>query len=299
MESYDLILLTENRFDNPEQRTPYINNVLLEDEILMRSLEKRGLKVARYAWENQDVNWKDTKYILIRTPWNYHSKWDAFFTWFEKTSQYTPFLNPEAIVLWNLDKRYLFDLEKKGVNIAKTRILEKGSDRSLKSAFLELQCEEAVLKPLISAGGRQTFRLNASNIHEHEGILKELLLSEAMMIQEFQKSIPIDGELSLMYFGGKYTHAVLKKAKAGDFRVQDNFDGTVHDHVASAEEKAFAEFTLSKVKPLPIYGRVDIFSDNNGRLALAELELIEPELWFRNHPPAADVFADEILQLLA
>ena len=97
-----------------------------------------------------------------------------------------------------------------------------------------------------------------------------------------------------MMVDGKFTHAVLKKAKAGDFRVQDDFGGTVVDYSPNKEEIAFAEKAISASPKETTYGRVDIFYDNDNRLSLGELELIEPELWLRKHPTAADKLSDAI-----
>ena len=106
-----------------------------------------------------------------------------------------------------------------------------------------------------------------------------------MLFQEFQHQIQSKGEMSLMMIDGKFTHAVLKKAKPGDFRVQDEFGGTVVDYAPNKEEIAFAEKAIAACPKETIYGRVDIFYDNENRLSLGELELIEPELWFENIPP--------------
>jgi glutathione synthase/RimK-type ligase-like ATP-grasp enzyme len=115
-----------------------------------------------------------------------------------------------------------------------------------------------------------------------------------MLVQEYQEGINKDGEVSYMLFGGKFTHAVLKKAKGDDFRVQDDFGGSVHDHSPSQVEIHFAEHIVNVSRPGIPYARVDIMRDNRGDLTLGELELFEPELWFRKYPPAADIFADII-----
>ena len=102
------------------------------------------------------------------------------------------------------------------------------------------------------------------------------------------------GEVSLMIMGGKFTHGVLKIAKLGDFRVQDDFGGSVQDYKPTTEEIDFAEKTIQACDPPPSYARVDIIRDNNDKLALIELELIEPELWFRLQPKAAQMLAEAI-----
>ena len=97
-----------------------------------------------------------------------------------------------------------------------------------------------------------------------------------------------------MIFDGKFSHAILKKAKEGDFRVQDDFGGTVHDYSPSKEEVEFALKVIKACKSAPLYGRVDIVWDQEKNIYLSELEIIEPELWIRNHPKSAESIAEAI-----
>ncbi|MGL4422219.1 MAG: hypothetical protein ACRCZF_16235, partial [Gemmataceae bacterium] len=129
-------------------------------------------------------------------------------------------------------------------------------------------------------------------------ILSKLLTEEAMIVQPFQADITQTGEDTLMVFGGKYSFAVRKVVKPGDFRVQDDFGGTVHRYEPTAEQIELAEHAMAACSPVPVYGRVDMVRGNDGRLAIMEMELIEPELWLRYHPPAADTFADAVVQFL-
>ena len=119
-----------------------------------------------------------------------------------------------------------------------------------------------------------------------------------MMFQEFLNDIIKSGEISLVMIGGKYTHAVRKIAKNGDFRVQDDHGGTVERHQATNKEIIFAENCIKQCPFNPIYARVDIVYDNNNNPSLSELELIEPELWFRNNNDSVKKLVDEILKLL-
>ncbi len=122
-------------------------------------------------------------------------------------------------------------------------------------------------------------------------LLATLLADEALIVQPFQDDVVRTGEDTLMVFGGRYSQAVRKVPKACDFRVQDDHGGTVHDHEPTAEQVELAERAAAACHPAPVYGRVDMVRDNAGRLAVMELELIEPELWLRAYPPAADRFA--------
>ena len=119
-----------------------------------------------------------------------------------------------------------------------------------------------------------------------------------MLVQPFIETISELGEASLMVFDGKFTHAILKKAKPGDFRVQDDFGGTVHDYVPTQKEINFAEKVFEACEQKPTYGRVDIVWDNSKNFFLSELEIIEPELWIRNYPKSAERMAQAVKKIL-
>lgn len=147
---------------------------------------------------------------------------------------------------------------------------------------------------MFRGAARHTYKIGKDEIGKHESIFKELIAEEALMLQEFQHHIVSEGEISMMLFNGSFTHAVLKIAKAGDFRVQDDFGGTVHEYQPTEEQIAFAQNVVHAAPQLPMYARVDIFKDNDGNWALAELEIFEPELWFRLKPEAAGLLAKAI-----
>ncbi|WP_191859897.1 ATP-grasp domain-containing protein [Hanstruepera ponticola] len=287
----DIVILTDKRYLKDSKNDAYKHNVFYEDFLVQDALNKQGLKTLRLAWDDDNFNWSETKAVLFRTTWDYFDRFNEFSKWLTQVSEVTTLFNSENIIRWNLDKHYLLDLEKAGVRIAKTHFIETGTSITLVQLHEQLNWEETVLKPCISGAARHTYKLNKNNLSEHESIFKALITQESMMLQPFQHNIVSEGELSLMVFNGQFTHAVLKKAKDGDFRVQDDFGGTVHGYVPSKEEIAFAQNAVKACPELPIYARVDIFTDNQGQIALSELELIEPELWFRNHPKAADVLA--------
>ncbi len=203
-------------------------------------------------------------------------------------------LNSEEIIRWNIDKHYLQDLQQNGVHICESYFVEKGNSLTLKELSKKYSLTEFVLKPCVSGAARHTYKINQKNINNHETIFSKLIAIEAMILQPFQYNIVEKGEISLMVMNGTFTHAVLKIAKLGDFRVQDDFGGSVHSYTPSKEEILFAENAVRACFELPTYARVDVFTDNNGKLAIAELELIEPELWFRKHPAAADELAKGI-----
>jgi len=295
---YDITILTDARYVNPIERDDYINNVLLEDELVIKQLEAKDLKVHRTNWDNPDFDWGSTKYVLFRAIWDYFDRFPEFSKWLGEVQNKTKLINPAEQIVWNMDKHYLKDLEDAGVNIVKTNFVEIGDTRTLKQAIAESGWEHVILKPAVSGGARHTYKIKPGESDQHEGIFKELIAKEAMLIQPFINSIMEKGEVSFMVFGGKYSHAVLKKAKAGDFRVQDDHGGTVHNYQASVKEIEFVQNVMAKCKTVPVYGRVDVAWDNNNELALVELEIIEPELWFRESENSSKMLADAVVDYL-
>lgn len=299
MNEFDITILTDKRYDSPSIINPYIQNVLHEDNLLFVALEKEGLKVCRTYWDNPNFDWSTTKYIIFRTTWDYFDRFDEFSTWLEKVNRLTTLINPKSLIYWNIDKHYLQDLEKLGVRIPPTLFIEKGDNSSLKETIEKTNWTEFILKPAISGAARHTYRINRNELSDYEAQFSALIANESMLIQEYQKQITTKGEIAFMIFGGKFSHAILKTAKPGDFRVQDDFGGTISSFEPNENEIRFAEDIVSKLSPIPIYARVDVIWDNNDDLCIGEIELIEPELWFRMAPLSADKCAKAIINFIA
>ncbi len=295
--TFDIVLLTEDRFYNPPVLTNYINNILLDDQILKTAFEKQGLRVTRKSWSDSSFDWSTVRFAIFRTIWDYFVRFDEFKIWLDTTSQKTQFINSLPLVKWNMDKHYFIDLNNKGIHTVATQFIEIGNNVNLKALFEQQNEELCVIKPAVSGATRHTYKLNKNSVAELEPIINKLIQTEAFLIQPFQKEIIEKGEVAMMVIGGKFTHAVLKKSKPGDFRVQDDFGGTLHDYNPTAEEIHFAEAAVKACFELPLYGRVDFIRDNTSALAIMELEIIEPELWFRRFPAAADKLAIEISRL--
>ena len=176
-------------------------------------------------------------------------------------------------------------------------LITKEDNLTLESLFNKYDFNEAIIKPTISGAARETYRISKNNFYNYEQKFLDLKLNEDLIFQEFLNNIITQGEISLIFIGYKYTHAVKKVAKKGDFRVQDDHGGSIEVYNANNEEIIFAKSCLDKCPTLPIYSRVDIIYDNNNELSLGEIEMIEPELWFRNNKDAAKLLANEINKL--
>ena len=293
----DIVILTDK--DNLAQFDKNHNKQIgfIEDSLLQDALINQGLIVERIAWDDPYFDWTSTKSIIFRSTWDYFYRFPEFSKWLKEVSEKTKLINSKDIIYWNIDKHYLLDLQAKGVYIATSHFIEKGSKNTLQELHKKLGWTETVLKPCISGTARHTYKLNSSNLDEHEAIFKSLIAKEAMILQPFQNDIVNRGEASLMFFGEQYSHAVLKVAKENDFRVQSDFGGTVEKYKPTQEEIAFGKHVIKSCSELPSYARVDIFNDNEGKIALSELELIEPELWYRLHPEAAKIHASQLVKV--
>ncbi|MHC4903472.1 MAG: ATP-grasp domain-containing protein [Planctomycetota bacterium] len=294
----DVALLTESRYEKPDQPDWYVSQILAEDGLLQAALRRRGLHSVRVDWARDDFRWSDARCALFRTTWDYFHRADEFLAWLDRVSGQTRLINAPAVIRWNMDKHYLDDLRDRGIHTVPTHFVEAATSASLPVVLAETGWEEAVLKPVISGAARHTYRVDARNATEHDAVFRQLLEAEAVMLQPFQRAIVDTGELSLMVIGGEYTHAVRKVARPEDFRVQDDHGGTVHPYTPRPNEIRFAERAVRACNPPPVYARVDMLCDNDGELAVMELELVEPELFMRLHPPAAEALAHHVAEAL-
>ena len=294
---YDVVILTDSRYENPKNKNWYINQVLEEDQLLINEIKKTGLSVCKKDWNSKEFNWSNSRIAIFRSTWDYFDRFDEFFLWKEKIKNKLYFVNSSKLIDWNIDKIYLKDLKLKGINIPKSIFIKKNKLTTVKELFEKTNFKIAVLKPNISGAARHTYKIKKIEASSYEDIFKKLIITENMIFQEFIHDIEKHGEISLVLIAGKYTHAVRKKARKGDFRVQDDHGGTVEKYNALKEEVLFAEHCITLCPEKPVYARVDIIYDNKGRICLNELELIEPELWFRNFPKAAMLLAQEIKRL--
>jgi len=292
----DVALLTDSRY-TASFALPgdaYFGNILQDDALLQEALGKLGLSSTRVDWADPDVDWGRFRCAVFRTTWDYFDRIHAFRAWLDAAEAATCLLNPASLVRWNLDKRYLGELARQGVPVVPSRWLERGDSTPLAALLEETGWKEAVIKPCISGAARLTFRVDRTTAADVDARLRTPRATEAFLLQPFQEAVLHSGEVTLVVVGGNVTHGVRKRARPGDFRVQDDHGGTVHPHTPSTREVDIAVRAMAACPSPPAYGRVDLVEDNRGGLALMELEIIEPELWLRAHPPAAEALAKAI-----
>lgn len=293
----DVVILTEDRYLRPDARDWYQRQIQLEDGLVADALAARGLAVARRSWSDAGMDWSRCRCALFRSTWDYFDRFGEFAPWLERVASSTRLFNDADLVRWNLDKHYLAVLASRGTPIVPTRFVDAGESITLGRIMDEQGWDEIVFKPVVSGAARLTHRVGRDTLAGHEALFERCVRAESMMVQAFQPAILDEGELSLIVIGGTTTHAIRKVARRGDFRVQDDHGGSVHPHEALGEERRFAEAAVAACPSLPLYARVD-FVRSDGGFRLMELELVEPELFFRFSPAAAGSLADEIVRRL-
>ena len=299
MKKYDVVVLTDSRYVNPLKTNTYISNVLREDELVINALKEKNLSVVKKDWNDSIFDWETTRSILFRSTWDYFDKFELFKKWFNKTKNKCLMINSTETIEWNIDKHYLLDLQEHQIPIPNSEFIKRGSSIDLSLLMQKKNWNEIVVKPTISGAAKNTYRLKEEEIIQFGPTWEKLIYKEDFIVQEFQNNVITEGEVAMIVIGGKFTHAVLKKAKEGDFRVQDDFGGSIAIYNPSEEMVKLAEKCTRILTPIPSYARVDIIWDNLMDLAVSELELIEPELWFRLNPNAAQKLAQHVDLILS
>jgi glutathione synthase/RimK-type ligase-like ATP-grasp enzyme len=294
----DIALLTEHRYAAPSapEGNWYLANILRDDALLTDALAAHGLTTQRIDWADPSVDWSRFRAAVFRTTWDYFERIDAFRAWLQRIERETHLINAPETIWWNLDKHYLADLEARGIPVVPSVYLEAGTTHSIADLIAELGYTEAVVKPCVSGAAWHTYRLTPASAAEIDARIHPLRPTTAFMLQPFMADIVSGGELTLVVIDGVVTHAVRKVPKQGDFRVQDDHGGSWSEYIPGADEIAFAERAVAACVPQPLYGRVDLVRDAAGELRVMELELIEPELWLRTHPAAAQRMARAIAE---
>lgn len=269
-----------------------------DDRLAVECLQRQGVQVEPLVWDSDLQRVRDFAGIVIRSCWDYHLKPQRFLHWLSQIeAQQVPLWNSLSVVAWNLDKSYLRHLGERGVAIPPTVWLQKNSQANLLAILNERGWEKAVVKPTISATAYQTWITSPAKAPSDQPALEEMLTRSGVMVQQFVDEIQTHGEWSFVFFLKKYSHAVLKRAKSGDFRVQDQFGGYLDDSSPSASLIAQAQLIVDVIEEPLLFARVDGI-EIDGKFQLMELELIEPLLFLSQDPLASQRFSQAIVSLL-
>ncbi len=258
-----------------------------DDDLAIGPLNSLGWEVETLSWRDPSIDWNSFYLVVIRTTWDYQKYPEEFLETLAKIDTSSARLeNPIEIVRWNLDKRYLRDLDKKGVRIVPTIWDAEYDAAEFGSWQKRLAADELIIKPTVSATAQNTFRLRRFDTE-----IADIFSERPFMVQPFLNTITDEGEYSLFFFNGELSHTILKAPKTGDFRVQEEHGGMISEAEPSEKLLDAARKAIDAIDRSLLYARVDLVRDHDDEFALMELELIEPALYLRMNADAPQRFA--------
>lgn len=255
---------------SPIRRTDAFEHDYMMDA-LRGPFEARGMRVEDVAWDDPKADWADYAAVIIGTTWDYWDRLEEFLAALERIERQTRLFNGSALVRWNARKTYLRELETKGAKLIPTLWLDVADEAAAKAAFDTLGADDLVFKRQVGAGAKDQHRVKRG-----EPIPA---MPHAMMVQPFLPMIQTEGELSFIFIDGEFSHALIKRAQPGDYRIQSTYGGREEKITPSAEDLAAARAIIGTLDEAPLYGRVDMLRGEDGGLLLMELEVIEPYLY--------------------
>jgi glutathione synthase/RimK-type ligase-like ATP-grasp enzyme len=268
------------------------------DAYVARALAERGLSVTARAWNDPHARFDGFDLVVFRSNWDYHHAPEAFARWLDRwEASGARFWNPPALIRWNLTKRYLLDLDRAGVTIVPTVILEDEGPTPLAALLAERGWTMAVVKPVVSASAHHTVLVPPGAASAVGRSIDTGEIRRPVMVQPFIEDIRTRGEWSLVFIDGRFTHSALKRPGPDDFRVQSRYGGMAVAAPAPPEVVAAGQRALGALPVPPLYARVDGV-DTAGGFLLMEVELHEPGLFFSMAPSAAEALADAIIRRL-
>lgn len=275
----------------------YDNGVENEDKRVIQYLIKKNNEIVTQSWTDTSVDWKAYDFLLVKSPWDYFNKPLAFSAWLHKMeTEGIVMFNSATTIRWNANKLYMQDIAAAGYPVVPFQMLDKGYHFRADDFFDQFGTDTLIFKPLVGGGAKNTFKITPDNQIETQQKANELLKDEAYLIQPFVSEIIKNGEISLVYFGGKFSHAVQKLPKTGDFRVQHFFGGKIQALSPSKDLLKLGDEIIKSFAPDTLYGRVDLVETRSG-YQLMELELIEPFLFLFTNPLADDNYYDALLRI--
>ncbi|MCV2886207.1 hypothetical protein OE749_16055 [Aestuariibacter sp. AA17] len=264
------------------------------DHLAQRELETLGWHVESVSWRDASANWDDFAIVVIRSPWDYQDAPEAFMKVLSEIDDSSAMLlNDFTTVSWNMSKTYLADLADRGIGIVPTQYHEHFELGALKQALAAFSTDKLVIKPVVSANADFTYIIAADSLQESVLAYQQDFSDRPFMLQPYIHSIATEGEYSLFYFNGEYSHCILKTPKQGDFRVQEEHGGRLKCVEPEPTLLQAASDTINAITSTLLYARIDFIRHQDAFL-LMEVELIEPSLYFNMDEQSAKRFADAL-----
>lgn len=272
--------------DSPERRADAFEHDQMMD-CLGAAFAAHRDTVDAVAWDDENADWSRFDAVLIGSTWDYQDSLDSFLERLAEIESQTQLFNGSEIVQWNCRKTYLKSLDSRGIKTVPTIWLDRATDITIAEAFDALGCDDLVIKRQVGANAEGQFRLKRGEPIPN--------MPKPMMAQPFLPAIQSEGEMSLIFIDGIFSHGLVKSAAEGDYRIQSSYGGRERRCEPSVADIATASRTLEALDETPLYARVDMVRGADGNMLLMELELVEPFLY----PLQSDGLGERIYDALA
>lgn len=262
-------------------------------ELILAAGDKRGVAFETVYWDEPDLAARGFDCAVIRTCWDYTARADEFVETLERHERGgLRVYNTSQVVRWNARKTYLREL---GASAIETIWAERADAHTVAKAFDALDAAEIVIKPQVGAGSVATVRLKRNAWSEADLIDGP---TGPAMIQPYLRAIESEGERSLFWFGGVFSHAIRKVPNAGSWLANIPGQTTFVADTPPAAALDAAERARALAPPDLLFVRIDLVLGDDGRWRVIEIEAIEPYLFLDFAPEAADVFVEAIARVL-
>ena len=258
----------------PDRRSDaYLFDVQLD--ILRKGFAPEGLELTPVRWTDPGMDWTRFAAVLVNCAWDYQDRHEDFLAMLDRIAGLgVAVFNDPATVRWNIRKTYLREIEAKGVAVIPTLWPEAPSAGDIAGAMRVFGVDDVVLKRQVGGGARAQVRYSRASMPAPGPVM-----DRPGMIQPFIPSIATEGEYSLLFVDGAFSHALVKRPKSGDYRIQEAYGGMSEAVDPSPADLAAAEAVLGALEAPPLYARVDMVRGADGGLMLMELEVLEPYLY--------------------
>lgn len=265
-----------------------------DERPLLDALREAGLDARMLAWDDHSLSPGAFDACVVRSPWNYHEDPVQFAHWLERAHTESRLANPLGVMKWNLHKRYLLEMERAGIVVVPTRLVERGAPSDLARIAEDSGWDDVVVKPAISAGSANTQRFTADRFDDGSCFLSALAAQRDMLVQPYLPAIERGGERALVWIDGEATHCVEKQP-----RFADDEESVSEAKPIADDERTLLDRALALLDEPPMYARLDVIRDDDGGLRVSEFELLEPSLFLIQHPPAMERLVHAIARFAA
>jgi glutathione synthase/RimK-type ligase-like ATP-grasp enzyme len=273
-----------------DERGDYV----IDDEHAVAPLADRGWQVSTVSWRQTEIPWSGFDAVIIRSTWDYWNDVTAFLEVLSRIDRETHLANSLEIVHWNLEKTYLADLDRQGVRIVPTIWPLEVKPDSFQAFSAQLGGDQLVIKPVIGANGDRAFRVSPDDSRERREMISACFADRRALVQKFMPGILTEGEFSLFFFNGEFSHAILKTPAENEFRSQEERGASIRSVTPEPQLLARGHQALAALPEMPLYARADFVRDDESDFLVMELELIEPSMYLRTDPGAPVKFARAI-----